>query len=97
VRLHEPDGYECRSAGAGSGLGRTYADVRSGGDFEPVTGSTPRQRQVLLEQVKAHVTTELASLTAGARAWAKERAGGSPYFVRRAQGWPGLVIRPFMW
>ena len=40
---------------------RTYADVRSGGDFEPVTASTPNQREVLLEQVKAHVTAELAS------------------------------------
>jgi hypothetical protein len=41
--------------------GRTYADIRSGGDFEPVTASTPKQREVLLEQVKAHVTAELAS------------------------------------
>ncbi len=44
-----------------NGPDRTYADVRSGGDFEPVTGSTPKQREVLLEQVKAHVTAELAS------------------------------------
>ena len=44
-----------------NGPGRTYADVRSGGDFEPVTASTPKQREVLLEQVKAHVTAELAS------------------------------------
>jgi hypothetical protein len=44
-----------------NGPGRTYADVRFGGDFEPVTGSTPKQREVLLEQVKAHVTAELAS------------------------------------
>jgi hypothetical protein len=28
-------------------------------DFEPVTASTPKQREVLLEQVKAHVTAEL--------------------------------------
>jgi hypothetical protein len=38
-----------------------YADVRFGGGFEPVTASTPKQREVLLEQVKAHVTAELAS------------------------------------
>jgi hypothetical protein len=44
-----------------NGPGRTCADVRSGGDFEPVTGSAPKQREVLLEQVKAHVTAELAS------------------------------------
>jgi hypothetical protein len=25
---------------------RTYADVRFGGDFEPVTASTPKQREV---------------------------------------------------
>ena len=30
-------------------------------DFEPVTASTPKQREVLLGQVKAHVTAELAS------------------------------------
>jgi hypothetical protein len=29
----------------------TYADVRFGGDFDPVTASTPKQREVLLEQV----------------------------------------------
>jgi hypothetical protein len=46
---------------AGARLDRTYADVRFGGDFEPVTASTPKQREVLLEQVKAHVTAELAS------------------------------------
>ncbi|HEU4541920.1 MAG TPA: hypothetical protein VFR23_12400 [Jiangellaceae bacterium] len=40
---------------------RTYTDVRFGGDFDPVTASTPKQREVLLEQVKAHVTAELAS------------------------------------
>ena len=40
---------------------QTYADVRSDVNFEPVTGSTPKQREVLLEQVKAHVTAELAS------------------------------------
>jgi hypothetical protein len=91
VRLHEPDGYERRSAAssgpspearlpdrrrswsskipgsrsatsdAGARLDRTYADVRFGGDFEPVTASTPKQREVLLEQVKAHVTAEFAS------------------------------------
>jgi hypothetical protein len=44
-----------------NGPDRTYADVRFGGDFEPVTASTPKQRQVLLEQVKAHVTAELAA------------------------------------
>jgi hypothetical protein len=44
-----------------NGPDQTYADVRLGGDFEPVTGSTPKQREVLLEQVKAHVTAELAS------------------------------------
>jgi len=44
-----------------NGPSRTYADVRFGGDFEPVTASTPKQREVLLEQVKAHVTAELAS------------------------------------
>ena len=44
-----------------NGPGRTCADVRFGGDFEPVTASTPKQREVLLEQVKAHVTAELAS------------------------------------
>jgi hypothetical protein len=44
-----------------NGPDRTYADVQFGGDFEPVTASTPKQRQVLLEQVKAHVTAELAS------------------------------------
>ena len=44
-----------------NGPDRTYADVRFGGDFEPVTGSTPKQQEVLLEQVKAHVTVELAS------------------------------------
>jgi hypothetical protein len=44
-----------------NGPDRTYADVRFGGDFEPVTASTPKHREVLLEQVKAHVTAELAS------------------------------------
>ena len=44
-----------------NGPDRTYADVRFGGDFEPVTASTPKQREVLLEQVQAHVTAELAS------------------------------------
>ena len=44
-----------------NGPDRTYADVRFGGDFDPVTASTPKQREVLLEQVKAHVTAELAS------------------------------------
>jgi len=44
-----------------NGPHRTYADVRFGGDFEPVTASTPKQREVLLEQVKAHVIAELAS------------------------------------
>jgi hypothetical protein len=44
-----------------NGPDRTYADVRFGGDFEPVTASTPKQRKVLLAQVKAHVTAELAS------------------------------------
>jgi hypothetical protein len=44
-----------------NGPDRTYADVRFGGDFEPVTASTPKQREALLEQVKAHVTAELAS------------------------------------
>jgi hypothetical protein len=44
-----------------NGPDRTYADVRFGGDFEPVTASTPKQREVLLKQVKAHVTAELAS------------------------------------
>ncbi|HVB42099.1 MAG TPA: hypothetical protein VNF47_05250 [Streptosporangiaceae bacterium] len=44
-----------------NGPDRAYADVRFGGDFEPVTASTPKQREVLLEQVKAHVTAELAS------------------------------------
>jgi hypothetical protein len=43
-----------------NGPDRTYADVRFGRDFEPVTGSTPKQREVLLEQVKADVTAELA-------------------------------------
>ena len=72
MRLHEPDGHECRlphRAGhllkrvvfRTDGPDRTYADVRFGGDFEPVTASTPKQREVLLEQVKAHVTAELAS------------------------------------
>jgi hypothetical protein len=45
---------------AGARLDRTYADVRFGGDFEPVTASTPKQREVPLEQVEAHVTAELA-------------------------------------
>jgi hypothetical protein len=44
-----------------NGPDRTYADVWFGGDFEPVTASTPKQREVLLEQVKAHLTAELAS------------------------------------
>jgi hypothetical protein len=44
-----------------NGPGRTCADVRFGGNFEPVTASTPKQREALLEQVKAHVTAELAS------------------------------------
>ena len=44
-----------------NGPDRTYAGVRFGGDFEPVTASTPKQREVLLEQVKAHVIAELAS------------------------------------
>jgi len=43
------------------GPDRTCADVRFCGDFEPVTGSAPKQREVLPEQVKAHVTAELAS------------------------------------
>jgi hypothetical protein len=46
---------------AGARLDRTYADVRFGGDSEPVTAPTPKLREVLLEQVKAHVTAELAS------------------------------------
>jgi hypothetical protein len=76
VRLHEPDGYEAvlpHRAGHlfhfrskpflhfHNGPDRTYADVRFGGDFEPFTASTPKQREVLLEQVKAQVTAELAS------------------------------------
>jgi hypothetical protein len=77
VRLHEPDGYECRgptevmvledpgqplaTSEAGARLDRTYAGVRFGGDFEPITASTSKQREVLLEQVKAHITTEFAS------------------------------------
>ena len=44
-----------------NGPDRTHADVRFGGDFEPVTSSTPKQREVLLEQVKAHGTAVLAS------------------------------------
>jgi hypothetical protein len=44
-----------------NGPGRTYAGVRFGGDFEPATGSTPTQREILLEQVKAHVNAKLAS------------------------------------
>jgi hypothetical protein len=36
------------------------AGVRFGGDFEPVTASTPKQREVPLEQLEAHVTAELA-------------------------------------
>ncbi|MFC6021374.1 hypothetical protein ACFP2T_35035 [Plantactinospora solaniradicis] len=32
---------------AGARLDRTYADVRFGGDFEPVTASTPKQREIL--------------------------------------------------
>jgi len=44
-----------------NGPDRTCADVRFGWDFEPVTASRPKQREVLLEQVKAHVTAELAS------------------------------------
>lgn len=43
------------------GPDRTYADVRLGGDFKPVIAPTPKQREVLLEHVKAHVTAELAS------------------------------------
>jgi hypothetical protein len=39
-----------------NGPDRTYADVRFGGDFEPVTASTPKQREVLLEQVTAPMT-----------------------------------------
>ena len=44
-----------------NGPGRTCAWCRSGGDFKPVTASAPKQRDVLLEQVKARVTAELAS------------------------------------
>ena len=44
-----------------NGPGRPYAGVRLGRNFEPVTGSTPKLREVLLEQVKAHITVELAS------------------------------------
>jgi hypothetical protein len=43
-----------------NGPDRTCADVRFGGHFGPVTAST-RSNEVLLEQVKAHVTAELAS------------------------------------
>jgi hypothetical protein len=42
-------------------------------DFEPVTASTPKQREVLLEQVKAHVTAELVSRQRKARVGAKGR------------------------
>ena len=38
------------------GPGQTYADVRFGGDFETVTASTPKHREVLPEKVKTHVT-----------------------------------------
>jgi hypothetical protein len=57
----EDPGQPVGDSDAGARLDRTYADVRFGGDFEPVTASTPEQREVLLEQVKAHVTAELAS------------------------------------
>jgi hypothetical protein len=50
--------FRSRSCTSTTGPDRTYADVRLGGDFEPVTASTPKQRDVLLEQVKAHVTAE---------------------------------------
>jgi hypothetical protein len=43
------------------GPDQTYADVRFGQDVDPVTASTPKQREVLLALVKAHVTAELAS------------------------------------
>lgn len=33
----------------------TYADVRFGGDFEPVRASTPRERLELLARVHEHV------------------------------------------
>jgi hypothetical protein len=61
VMVLEDPGQPAATSEAGARLDRTYADVRFGGDFEPVTASTPKQREVLLEQVKAHVTAELAS------------------------------------
>lgn len=33
----------------------TYADVRFGGDFEPVWASSPQERQILLALVWEHV------------------------------------------
>lgn len=33
----------------------TYADVRLGGDFEPVWASSPQERQILLALVWEHV------------------------------------------
>jgi len=60
VMVLEIPGSRSATSDAGARLDRTYADVRFGGDFEPVTASTPKQREVLLEQVKAHVTAELA-------------------------------------
>jgi hypothetical protein len=56
-----PPGSRSATSDADARFDRTYADVRFGGDFEPVTASPPKQREVLLEQVKAHVTAELAS------------------------------------
>ena len=57
----EFQGSRSATSEAGVRLDRTYADVRFGGDFEPVTASTPKQREVLLEQVKAHVTADRSS------------------------------------
>jgi hypothetical protein len=52
-----------------NGPGRTYADVRFGGDFEPVTGSTPKQREVLLGQAPSRRSWSMAWRAAASAAW----------------------------
>ena len=59
---------------------RSRPDLRrrpAGGDSEPVTASAPKQRQVLPEQVQAHVTAEPASRQ-------RKRGQGRKNAIRRA-------------
>jgi hypothetical protein len=75
-----------------NGPDRTYAGVRFGGDLEPVTASTPKQREVLAHRLEpdpetAHVVSWMFAQRLGGRSAARiARAlndAGMPVPVRR--------------